>query len=93
MLSASAVGSGTLWLRVETDADAREERHPAKRGPVYIGNQLDFLMHGLDVDARRPHFRRHRRGRGQISIRPPDSRWYRGPALSGSAHKKKLSGV
>jgi hypothetical protein len=42
---------GTLWLRVETDGGAREERHPAKRGPVYIGNQLDFLMHGLDVAA------------------------------------------
>lgn len=45
---------GALWLRVETDASAREERHPPKRGPVYIGNQLDFLMHGLDVSAGGP---------------------------------------
>ncbi|MCC6629007.1 MAG: hypothetical protein IT340_16580 [Chloroflexi bacterium] len=42
---------GTLWLRVEVDDTAREERHPSRPDPVYIGNQLDFLLHGLDVSA------------------------------------------
>jgi hypothetical protein len=45
---------GTLWLRVDVDAGSREERHPARPDPVYIGNQLDFLLHGLDVRSGGP---------------------------------------
>lgn len=57
---------GTLELRVETDAGTREERHPAKGGPIYIGNQLDFLLHGLDLDAGGPWRMRVRVESGKI---------------------------
>jgi hypothetical protein len=57
---------GTLELRVETDAGTREERHSAKGGPIYIGNQLDFLLHGLDLDAGGPWKMRVRVESGKI---------------------------
>lgn len=63
---ARAEPDGTLWVRVETDAGAREERHPPTRGPVYIGNQLDFLLHGLDVERDGPWTIRARVESGKI---------------------------
>jgi hypothetical protein len=44
---ARQAADGSLWVRTENDAGQREEQHDARRGPVYLANQLDFLLHGL----------------------------------------------
>jgi hypothetical protein len=58
---------GSLWVRTERDGgEAREERHAADRGPVYVGNQMDFLLHGLDLAAGQRHVARLRAENGNV---------------------------
>lgn len=52
--TASYAGDGSLHLTVEDDRGQHEEHHDGRQGPVYIGNQLDFLLHGLDLTTGGP---------------------------------------
>ena len=59
---AAQAPDGSLRVREESAAAgadapmtaAPEEQHSAAAGPVYLANQLDFLLHGLDLDADGP---------------------------------------
>lgn len=58
---AAQAPDGSLWVREEqTPAGGAkapplaEERHGAGAGPIYLANQLDFLLHGLDLDKGGP---------------------------------------
>lgn len=51
---ATQAADGSLSVTVTTKAGQRQERHDARRGPVFIGNQLDFLLHGLNLDQDGP---------------------------------------
>jgi hypothetical protein len=48
---AKQAADGSLWVREQRGESEREEQHEARQGAVYLSNQLDFLLQGLDIEA------------------------------------------